>query len=260
MQYLSLHVVVLSTLLYSFVLSKTVIDLQWAICDQDAETVLEKLGQGGLEPRRENNITYYDAFPPTYTANGLAFRTKVKKHQPISMIKARFNEETEDVPSAADCVWDRYGDSPFFTCSLAFPLLDETRASWSEEQIAFARRYQYVDFDELVPYGPFLNPKWKLRIEGYKAVFDDVMAVAANSPLHLMEIEVGVNMSKQEKVHRKITKYLRSRGVVICDEPQLPKTLRLFDALEFFSKAPSAERPSMLFKQDPDESYDVKVQ
>lgn len=209
------------------------IDLQWAICDQDAGTVLRKLGLSDQEPYKGNNITYYDALPPQYTRKGLAFRTKVHKHQPISMIKARFDEEIEDVPPAVNCVWDRYGESTFYTCSLAFPLVDEKHAIWSEEQMAFASRYHSVDFDELVPYGPYLNPKWKTFIEDHKAVFDDVMAFAGDTPLHIMELEVPADLTEQESVHSKVTNYLQSRGVVICAEPQLPKTLRLFDALNF---------------------------
>lgn len=233
-----LFVIVLLVVLCSFTLGKTVVDLQWAICDQDAETVLHKLGKSGKEAYKANNITYYDALPPVYTAKGLAFRTKVKKHgkraYPISLIKARFDEETGNVPPKVDCVWDRYGNSTYYTCGLPFPLHDGLKEKhiWSEDQVAFAERYQHVNWDSLVPYGPYLNPKWKLHIEGYKAVFDDVMAFAGDSPLHLMEIEVEAKKSKDDEVHKKITEYLRSCGVVICEEPELSKTLRLFDALD----------------------------
>ena len=206
------------------------IHLQWAICDEDAQTVLRKLGEEDKESYKANAITYYDTWPPTYTAKGLGLRTKTKKHDPgwpISLVKARFGEQIDDVPPNADCVWDRYGNGTYFTCGLPFVLPDEPTDIWSEEQMAFAERYQAIEWDALVPYGPFANPKWKLSIQGHKAVFDDVMA----GDLHLMEIEIAVEKSKGVEVHANITKYLNEHDVVIC-EPQLSKTLRLLDHLE----------------------------
>lgn len=227
--------------LAAFTLSDDTIDIQWAICDEDAETVLQKLGEDGKEPYKAYNITYYDTSPPIYTALGLGFRMKVKKHgrqaYRVSMIKARFDEESENVPLEADCVWDQYGQSTYFTCGMPCPLDDETEDIWSNSQIAFAERYQEMDWASLVPYGPFLNPKWKLHIQGYKAVFDDVMAEIAGSPLHLMEVEVEAESSIGDEVHEKIDKYLRGRGVKICEPLQLPKTLRLFAALDGAAKA-----------------------
>lgn len=210
------------------------ISLQWAICDNDAATVLAKLDYDpDKPPYKENPIVYYDAWPPHYTRDGVAFRTKVKKHDPgypISMIKARFEEFNEDVPSAASCVWDRYGDDLTYTCGLAFNLSDaggaEGKDVWSPEQVDFAEMYQPVEWKELVPFGPYTNPKWKVHVLGMKAVFDDVRAL----PLHLMEIEVGVKQKGAEKVYEDVTRFLVERGVVLC-EKQLPKTLRLFDFL-----------------------------
>ncbi|KAI9757838.1 MAG: hypothetical protein M1835_000631, partial [Candelina submexicana] len=212
-------------------LASAKIDLQWSICDTDAETVLRKLGEEGKTPYKAKPITYYDTYPPTYTTAGLSFRTKFKHHDPgylISLIKARFGAETDNVPPEADCIWDQYGNASYYTCGLPsiVATADETVELWSPTQKAFAERYQHIDWDALVPYGPFMNPKWKLRILGHKGVFDDVVA----SPLHLMEIEISVKKRKGDKVHKKITKYLQDRGVVIC-EPQLPKTLRLFERL-----------------------------
>lgn len=234
-----LKVLTVSLTLVPAVFSQT-IDLQWAICDTDASTVLSKLGKPGKRAYKAHNITYYDTYPPTHTAEGLAFRTKVKHHkhpQPVSMVKARFEEEIDDVPEGVQCVWDRYGEETFFTCALAFPLDgDDSKKDldilWSPSQIAFALRYQAVDFEYLVPYGPYLNPKWKVKIAGYKGVFDDVMATDARGrPLHLMEIEIEAKMNHAEEVFEDVTAFLKDAGVVVCDEPQLPKTLRLFEAL-----------------------------
>jgi len=163
--------------------------------------------------------------------------------------KSEFDEENENVPLDADCGWDEYGNSTYFTCGMISPLdegVEDIEDIWSDDQVAFAERYQEVGWDGLVPYGPFLNPKWKLHIEGYKAVFDDVIAEAAGSTLHLMEIEVEVKKSKGEKVHKKIEEYLRGRGVTICEPLQLPKTLRLFSALDGAARANPESGQSVL--------------
>ena len=117
------------------------------------------------------------------------------------------------MPSDAECVWDQYGNSTYFTCGVSSRLdeddveEDDDDEIWSDEQIAFAERYHDVAWDDLVPYGPFMNPKWKLHLDGIKVVFDDVVAETAGETLHLMEIEAKAKMKKREAVHKKITKY-----------------------------------------------------
>ena len=212
------------------------VSLQWAICDPSTSTVLPKLSlPPSTPPYKSNPITYYDAWPPHYTRAGLAFRTKVKKHDPgypISVIKARFDAFNEDVPGEAVCVWDRYGNGTTYTCGLSAVLAEvggggEGESVWSSEQKAFARRYQDVVWEDLVPFGPYENPKWKVRVLGRKAVFDDVQAAG----MHLMEIELSAARSEAEGVYEEVTAFLRERGVVLC-EKQVPKTLKLLDHLE----------------------------
>lgn len=123
-----------------------------------------------------------------------------------------------------------------FTCGVPSPLV-EGQPVWSDAQIKFATRYHpEIQWDRLVPYGPFLNPKWKIRIKDRIAVFDSVEVVLplSGKKVHLMEVEIGIKgkkVKKGDKYYRKFTKHLEKRGVVICEEPQLPKTLRLFEAL-----------------------------
>ena len=210
------------------------ISLQWAICDTDAATVLHKLNYADKEPYKSNPIVYYDTWPPQYAPQGIGLRTKVKKHDPgypISMIKARFGDYNENVPSAADCVWNRYGNVTSYTCGLMNVLSEIGGAHgedvWSEEQVAFVQRYQDVEWRELVLFGPYLNPKWKIHVLGMKAVLDDVQAL----PLHLMEIEIGVKKSRGKEIYDRVNEVLEEAGVVLC-EKQLPKTLRLLEYLE----------------------------
>ncbi|KAJ4232371.1 hypothetical protein NW757_013832 [Fusarium falciforme] len=204
------------------------VHLQWSICACDARTVLQKLGEDVRDPYKSNPIFYFDTLPPTHAQHGVMFRTKVNKGEPFSLIKVRFNEKPSYTPDAASCVWDRYGSSVYYTCGERESLLGTRSKIWSANQVRFAEQYDDIDWDGLVPFGPFPDGKWKLRILGYKAKLDDVVA----GTLHLMEIEIGLPKAESEDVFQSITEYLVARGVVLCD-PQESKTLRLFHAMGY---------------------------
>lgn len=209
------------------VVAKEKISLQWAICDPTPQDVLPKLGlKATTPPYKENPITYYEELPPFYISKGLLFRTKTNKGRPLSTVKARFLEETTDIPDFVECGWDQYGDKATYSCEKRCPLSSNSSSIWCDQQVEFAERYQDLDWSALKPYGPYPNGKWKVRIEGYKTKFDDVAA----GSLHLMEIEAQVPLKKAEHAFKKITHYLEKQGVVLC-EPQEGKTMRLFHAM-----------------------------
>ncbi|KUL85296.1 hypothetical protein ZTR_07933 [Talaromyces verruculosus] len=209
---------------------KDKVNLQWAICDKNPQIVLEKLGKAAAEPDKVDPISYYDTKPPVYTAQGLMFRAKVRAGQNISVVKVSVTE-VSDVPISAICLWDRYGDAVAFVCKMQSPINNAT-SIWSGEQVHFAEHFWgNIDWDELVEFGPYQNPKWKqLRIHGYKAVFDDV----AVPPHHLMEIEVKVPRRRSKDAYQIITKYLENAGLVLC-ERQESRTIRIFRALGYLA-------------------------
>ncbi|RTE70877.1 hypothetical protein BHE90_014732 [Fusarium euwallaceae] len=202
--------------------------LQWSICDRDPETVLKKLGDDIRPPYKRNPITYFDTLPPSHAQQGVMFRTKINKGSPFSVIKVRFNEKPLYTPPMAECVWDRYGDRVLYTCGERYSLTGEKRRIWSDEQVRFAETYHEINWDGLVPYGPFPDGKWKLKILGRKAKLDDVQA----GTLHLMEIEMSVYEDEAEYMYRMVTEHLVGLGVVLCN-PQSPKTLRLFHEMGY---------------------------
>lgn len=216
---------------FSWAKVKNKVSLQWAICDDDPQVVLEKLGEVVGEPDKLDPISYYDTNPPFYTPRGLMFRTKVRGGRDISMIKVRVGKETSNLPRSGICLWDRYGDLVGFACKMQSPINNKT-SIWSDDQVHFAHHFwSSIDWDELVEFGPYPNPKWKqLKIRGYKSVLDDV-AVPSH---HLMELEVKVPKHRGEVAYQTITEYLRNAGVVLCGQ-QESKTIRLFRAMGYFS-------------------------
>lgn len=222
-------------------------NLQWSICDTNPQTVLQKLGEDSThEPYKKTPVTYYDTNPPYYFRSGLMFRTKTRRGEELSAVKAHFDPRTLDgldkvfvdneahirrtVPETPErflCVWDRYGNDTAFTCQIQSIMVGRN-VLWTDEQIRFAERCQDTIWEDLVGFGPNLNPKWRMNIAGYRAVFDDVQA----GSLHLMELEVKVLKPKANEAYEKITRYLRERGIQLCHK-QEPRTLLLFQAMGY---------------------------
>jgi hypothetical protein len=228
------------------------VDLQWSICEADPQAVLQKLGEDGTrEPYKKTPVTYYDTDPPSYCWGGLMFRKKTRRGEELSAVKVHFDPKTSDAPQGIFrdteapvveapfnraawetrerylCVWDRYGNNTSFTCQIQ-SLLAGRKELWTDEQIRFAERCQNVIWEDLIGFGPNPNPKWRLDVAGYRAVFDDVQA----GPFHLMELEVKVLKDKGNEVYETISRYLRECGILLCHK-QEPRTLRLFEAMGY---------------------------
>lgn len=239
--------------------AKEKVSLQWAICNPNPQDVLPKLGFAwDTPPYKENPIAYYDAQPPRHIAHGLMFRTKTNKGVPLSTVKAPLPEGVE-APDFVECTWASYGENPAtYTCEKRCPRVEDgdidgdgdgeddeddeddgydrddegVTSLWCPEQVEFVESVAPtpVEWSTLVPYGPFANGKWKVKVDGVKAKFDDV--VVPEHGLHLMEIEAKVKASKADKARVAITEYLVERGVVLC-ELQEGKTKRLFRAMGY---------------------------
>jgi hypothetical protein len=223
------------------------VNLQWSICDTNPQTVLQKLGEDGArEPYKKTPVTYYDTNPPSYFWSGLMFRTKTRRGDELSAVKALFDPGTSDAPERVSgdkeahisrtipetperflCVSDRYGNDTSFTCQIQ-SVIAGRKVLWTDEQIRFAERCQGIIWEDLVGFGPNPNPKWRLNIAGHRAVFDDVQA----GPFHLMELEVKVLKPKGDEAYKEISRYLRERGIQLCHK-QEPRTLRLFRAMGY---------------------------
>ncbi|CAO3636177.1 unnamed protein product [Cunninghamella blakesleeana] len=208
---------------FSLCKPKDLISLEWSVCDLNPETVLEKLGKKDIEPYKITPISYFDTDPPSCINHGLMFRKKIKSKQEVTVVKKKFMDDSIKAPDA-DCVWSRYGSHSNFVCMIRSPLNGTT--IWSNKQIRFVEGvYSKIHWNQLVEYGPYINPKWKsIKIHGYKVVFDDVII---NDSLHLMEFEVKVPKYKGHSAYKKINKYLKKKGIVLCDK-QETKSLRLF--------------------------------
>lgn len=212
--------------LSSVVTATDKVALQWAICSPTPADILYMLGEDDKPPFKCSPITYFDLICPVYTEQGFMFRKKFNKGKQISSVKLRFKNEPSNVPDSVDCRWDRYGYQTFYTCEKRAPV-NGTRV-WSDEQAQFLEYYRSIDWEDLIAFGPYWNAKWKVEIEGHRAVFDNVVAHS----FHLMEIEMKVLKDQSESTYEMATKYLKEVGIVLCDE-QEPRTLRLLRALGY---------------------------
>jgi len=228
-----MKLIILLFAFFSVAFSRGKVSLQWAICEANPQDTLPKLGlDAATPPYKENPITYYDEQPPFHAFSGVGFRTKTNKGKPLSAIKVRLEEDSPDIPDFVDCGWARYGNTtPFFACEKRCLLKQALSGDiWCEEQVELAQKYEHVDWSALHAYGPYPNGKWKLRIGGHKAKFDDV--VAGN--LHLMEIEMKVHADKADAATEAVTQYLMERGIALC-EPQEGKFMRLIRSMGYVS-------------------------
>lgn len=202
------------------------VDLQWSLCGASPDAVLGRLGADAAEKGKKGVVTYYDANPPVYEALGVSLRTKGKPGELESSVKVRFSGPQSGLPAETDCSWDRYGDAQTYTCEVSDALDGARAAPWTDAQKRFVDAYHRVNWSTLAAFGPYANPKWKLKFLGYKAVFDTVEA----GSLHLMELSVKVPRSAADDAYRTVGEGLARRGVVLCPV-QEGKTARLFRAL-----------------------------
>ncbi|MDR3606395.1 MAG: hypothetical protein P4M08_03330 [Oligoflexia bacterium] len=92
--------------------------------------------------------------------------------------------------------------------------------------MSLINQYHSVNWDSLVAFGPYPNPKWDITIADQDATFDTVDA----DSLHLMELEVVVSKAQDAAVYSDVTRALQQAGVVLC-EVQEGKTARLLRAM-----------------------------
>jgi hypothetical protein len=198
------------------------VNLQWSICDQTPESVLQKLAITDSDATKTAKITYYDSNPPTYIQQGLAFRSKDKKNKMESEVKVRFPTAQIGTPDGVDCSWERYGSQEVYSCEDK-GVSQDGLALWSDDQTAFVGMYSSVNWDNLVGFGPFENPKWSTTIAGQDAVFDSVDTQVG----HLMEVEIGADKADDDSTYQAVTQALTQAGVELCPV-QEGKTFRLF--------------------------------
>lgn len=202
------------------------IDLQWTICDESGQVTASRLGIDPLVVKF-SEVTYYDTSPPRYSDNGATFRTKYGKSKAglVSIVKLRFSQTVSE--SDAECEWDRYGQAEQYTCEV-----EEEGVSyqnpWRQSQRIFIGTRLPVDWNSLLPYGPYPSESWRAEYHGWTLRLDSVNPPAPLPPL--IELSVKTDYDQREEAHEAITQLLRRRGVPLC-ATQEPKTSRLFRAM-----------------------------
>lgn len=199
------------------------VNLQWSICDSSPQVVLQKFGSSKTSSDKEEVITYYDTNPPTFDPRGIAFRTKSSDQS--SLIKIHFDQVPSNVPASANCLWERYGNQEKYVCEIDNDLSGSS--PWSADQLSFVGQYQAVNTSALVAFGPYNNPKWKIKFGGgLKGTFDTVEA----QQQHIMELEIKTDKADDDDTYDQVTAILNQAGIVLCPV-QEGKTTRLFKAM-----------------------------
>lgn len=212
----------------SYASSEDEVDIQWSICDGTPQQILKQLSHESGVPDKINQMTYFDSLPVTFAQKGISLRTKGQPGAIESSIKIRFIGPMSP-GIEGECSWDRYGVDLNYTCVVSSRIQFGQKEIWSYEQQRFVEKFQHVDWDLLKSYGPFQNPKWKVTVSGYKAIFDSV----ETGPLHLMELSVKVKKSNEKSAFDAISTFLAGKGVGLC-KIQEGKTLRHFRSLGIY--------------------------
>lgn len=196
-------------------------ELQWALCESNAELVLEKLGQENWE-REDSSITYFESADPGYYREGVSFRVKQKRGEKKSVVKVRGDARTID---GDNCEWDRYGDQVAYACKL------EAAARgahvWTAAQRRFVERFTKVNWENLHAFGPYPVSAWEGKAKKEKLVLE-AMRPDVRSPI--LELSTRVDAGEADEIYRKITHFLEENDVHLC-RVQEGKALRLFRAL-----------------------------
>ena len=204
------------------------VNLQWSICDSSPEAVLQKMGASDTSKSKTEVITYYDTQPPVFDSQGISFRTKGTNQD--SVVKVRFDQEPANTPAGADCLWERYGNQEKYVCEIDQDLPGNQSSPWSADQLNFVDQYKRVDPATLIAFGPYDNPKWKVKLgSGLKGTFDTVETPGQ----HLMELEIKLDKSEDDSTYDQVTSVLNSAGVILCPV-QEGKTTRLFKAMGLY--------------------------
>ncbi|MEN9724010.1 MAG: hypothetical protein RJB38_1996 [Pseudomonadota bacterium] len=198
------------------------IDLQWAICQANVESLVSHLGGEG--PAKQSQVTYFETESIDYLRRGISFNLKSKKDSIETSVKVRFSSARD---FDGDCEWDRYGQKERYSCD--FSEKDRSADSpWSKKQIAFAEKVEKIDWKRLKAFGPYPSKAWKGELAGYRVSLDRVDAGSGVSPL--IELSAKVDYSERERAYSEISAELVAQKVKLC-EHQESKAFRLFRAL-----------------------------
>lgn len=201
------------------------VEIQWAICEPSATGLLKKLGMK-VEDESSYMISYFDSPDLALRANGVSARatqkTKGHKTKYKSKIKVEF-QNTGDIDwdwlanYDSKCEYDQYGLVILPRCAVSNQPI-KNGSLWSREQRNFLKKLKpAVSLDNLIQWGPYPGHEISVSLPNeLSATITEV--TVGRSRTSMMEFSIRVPVEEAASVHQNFSRFLHSRGILICEK------------------------------------------
>lgn len=191
--------------------SATTVDLQFALCDRDTNSLARRLGFE--KGPKEVTITYFEEARGALALSGLFLKLKQKKGVFSTEVKVE-NGSGLARSGELDCEIDRYGEDRAEKCSLEH---EADSPIWTRSQKNLAEGKTDLNWKKLESVGSFQELRWKgawEKDEDLEASLD-VMLIPGRAAIS--ELSVKTTLLEEEKTYQKIVKWLGQKGAELCE-------------------------------------------
>lgn len=193
------------------------VEIQWAVCDTDEATVLEKMG--AKDAKLLSRDTYFSDTPNLELMDiDVRLRTRVNGNKIKTVAKVNYALESH-IPwihfdGALDkCEEDYHFDRSKFGCSQGFETEDLDQP-YSESQIDLIQNQRgFTKWDEVQTYGPAESNEWTWKKGGITFALE---SLTYKDKYFGMELSVRTKRANRNEVYEKVQQLLVSNDVNLC--------------------------------------------
>jgi hypothetical protein len=197
-------------------------ELQWTVCEPNAEAVLEKMGQEADTDSEEKNLSFLEMEDLRYQGLGVTFRVIQNGEKAKTTVKVKFagpDEVNWQALNEVDhkCEWDHYSSSRKFTCNLNQK--NSGRPVFTALQLKALRGLTGLEItaqelEEIPVWGRVGLEIWDLANDSAWPLTFEI--VRASDGFSLMELSSRVDEKDEGKALAEIGSEIRKRGLVLC--------------------------------------------
>lgn len=223
--------VIFSFLIASVSSAESVLDLQWAVCENNIPRLVRTLDfPDEIEAKQ---VTYYDDSDFSLTKNELQLKVdisarKSKKLEKIkSIVKVLFSNPKERIDADAKCETDRYGNKKSLRCSMEAQVTHDD--IWTKKQKNyFERSAGPIAWGELIAYGTYTEQQWVTELQGYEVQLE-VLYGPDHKPI--TEISLKTTDSQEDDAYNLVMQWLSEKKVKLCpiQEGKAKRLSRMLD-------------------------------